>query len=60
MIQWGVVKLKDSPVYLGDEDQPALLINDNEVVYNAQITSINDWAKLVTAGHRSISMNRLL
>lgn len=48
MIQWGVVKLKDRLYIWGHEDQPALLINDNEVVYNAQIMSINDWAKLIT------------
>lgn len=48
MIQWGVVKPKDRLYIWGHEDQPALLLNPSEVVYNAQIMSINDWAKLIT------------
>ena len=48
MIQWNVVRLKDRLYVQGHEGQAALLISENEVVYNAEIMSVNDWAKLVT------------
>ncbi len=55
MIEWGVLVINDRLYILGHEDKPALLISPHEVVYNAQIMRINDWAKLVT-GWKSVNI----
>lgn len=55
MIEWGVVQIYDRLYVKGHEHEVAMLLNENEVVYDARIMRINDWAKEI-AGWTAINI----
>lgn len=55
MLEWGVIDVHDRLYVKGHEDQPAVLLDDHQVAYRAEVMGVNAWAQAVT-GWQSISI----
>ncbi len=58
MMDWKLLKPKDRLYISGHPDQPALLLDNGDVVFEARVMSIMDWARVITGRDTGINIYR--